>query len=121
MKTLKPEEIYGNRYKDFEELSAHLEEFLEAYYNRVRLHSALGYRSPAEFERDIAAELVSNPSPDAATMKYFTPNEPEKSTSDAPPASQKGKVGRTGKVGPYSETLRNEPVAGKARGIIESS
>jgi len=87
MKTLKQEEIYCNRYKDFEELSAHLEEFLEAYYNRVRLHSALGYRSPAEFERDIAAELVSNPSPDAATMKYFTPNEPEKSTSDAPPAS----------------------------------
>ena len=40
MKTLKQEEIYCNQYRDFEELSGHLEEFIGNYYNRQRLHSA---------------------------------------------------------------------------------
>jgi putative transposase len=51
MKTLKREEIYGNRYDNLEQLRANIEEFIEQYYNRQRLHSALGYRSPEEFER----------------------------------------------------------------------
>jgi putative transposase len=72
MKTLKQEEIYCNRYADFEELSQHLEEFIGAYYNRYRLHSALGYRTPEEFERDAAA-ASSGASQDAATMKFFSP------------------------------------------------
>jgi len=72
MKTLKQEEIYCNQYADFEELSAHLEEFIGAYYNRLRLHSALGYRTPEEFERD-AAGAASSQGLDAATAKYFTP------------------------------------------------
>ncbi len=73
MKTLKQEEIYCNQYQDFDELSAHLEEFLENYYNRLRLHSALGYRTPEEFEQDAAAAAVgSSPTHDAAIMKYFT-------------------------------------------------
>lgn len=50
MKTLKQEEIYCTAYSTFEELVAHLDEFLDTYYNTQRLHSALGYRSPAEFE-----------------------------------------------------------------------
>jgi hypothetical protein len=41
---------YGSR----EELQTHLEEFIEAVYNRVRLHSALGYLSPEEFESEQA-------------------------------------------------------------------
>jgi putative transposase len=55
MKTLKQEEIYCHQYRDFEELSEHLEEFIGTYYNRQRLHSALGYRTPEEFERDNAS------------------------------------------------------------------
>src|ERR1700674_899650 len=51
MKTLKREEIYANKYEDLEHLRANIAEFIEEYYNRQRLHSALGYRSPAEFER----------------------------------------------------------------------
>lgn len=48
MKTLKREEIYANQYRDLEHLRTHIEEFIENYYNRQRLHSALGYRSPEE-------------------------------------------------------------------------
>lgn len=55
MKTLKQEEIYCHQYGDFQELDEHLEEFIGNYYNRLRLHSALGYRTPEEFERDSAA------------------------------------------------------------------
>ena len=48
-----------NQYADFDQLSQHLEEFLGAYYNRLRLHSALGYRTPEEFERDAAVAPAS--------------------------------------------------------------
>jgi putative transposase len=50
IKTLKREEIYANRYENLEQLRVNIEEFIEQYYNRQRLHSALGYRSPEEFE-----------------------------------------------------------------------
>jgi len=73
MKTLKQEEIYCNQYRDFEELSEHLEEFIDHYYNRLRLHSALGYRTPEEFERDAAGAATPGGVQEAATLKYFTP------------------------------------------------
>jgi transposase InsO family protein len=44
MKTLKREEIYANRYEDLEHLRTNIEGFIEQYYNRQRLHSALGHR-----------------------------------------------------------------------------
>jgi putative transposase len=50
MKTLKYEEIHCNQYLTMEELAANIEAFIDQYYNRERLHSALGYRSPEEFE-----------------------------------------------------------------------
>lgn len=50
LKTLKQEEIYCRRYHTLEELRGNLEQFIEHYYNQQRLHSALNYRSPAEFE-----------------------------------------------------------------------
>jgi len=51
MKTLKSEEVYRNEYRDFNEASASIGEFLECVYNQKRLHSALGYLPPAEFEQ----------------------------------------------------------------------
>ena len=57
MKTLKREEIYANEYRDLEHLRSNIEEFIERYYNRQRLHSALGYRSPEEFEQQIEAPV----------------------------------------------------------------
>jgi putative transposase len=50
-KTLKREEIYASRYADLDQLRATIKEFIERYYNSYRLHSALGYRPPEEFER----------------------------------------------------------------------
>ena len=46
MKTLKREEIYANEYQDLDDLRTNIEAFIEQYYNRHRLHSALGYRPP---------------------------------------------------------------------------
>jgi len=50
MKTLKTEEIYSNEYETLEEAQEEIGRFIEVVYNRKRLHSALGYRPPAELE-----------------------------------------------------------------------
>jgi transposase InsO family protein len=50
MKTLKYEEVYRNEYRDFNDAHSSIGEFLERVYNQKRLHSALGYVPPAEFE-----------------------------------------------------------------------
>ena len=60
MKTLKREEIYANNYNDLEHLRANIEEFIEQFYNRLRLHSALGYRPPEEFEQQIERQVRPN-------------------------------------------------------------
>ncbi len=49
-KTLKSEEVYLNDYRSFQDANANLEHFIEAVYNRKRLHSSLGYLPPDEFE-----------------------------------------------------------------------
>ena len=51
MKTLKYEEVYRNEYCDLHEARASISQFLEQTYNEKRLHSALGYVPPAEFEQ----------------------------------------------------------------------
>lgn len=65
IRTLKAEEIEGAAYADLEDLEHHLQEFLDNYYNRKRLHSALGYLSPDQFE-----QVAQPPSPQAATMEF---------------------------------------------------
>ena len=51
MRTLKEEEIDCRQYRTLEELERNVEDFIERFYNQVRLHAALGYRSPVEFEQ----------------------------------------------------------------------
>ena len=48
--TLKREEVYQKDYQTHAEARAALFEYIEAFYNRQRRHSALGYKSPVEFE-----------------------------------------------------------------------
>ena len=69
MKTLKREEIYANTYRDLDHLRTNVTVFIEQYYNRDRLHSALGYHSPDEFERTTSVATMAT----GATMRFFKP------------------------------------------------
>ena len=53
MKTLKYEEVYRQEYRDLADARASIERFVEKVYNAKRLHSALGYGPPIEFERSL--------------------------------------------------------------------
>jgi putative transposase len=66
MKTLKREEIYANEYRDLDNLRVNIAAFIDSYYNRVRLHSALGYKPPEEFERSVAP----GPTSQGATLSF---------------------------------------------------
>jgi len=59
MKTLKYEEVFREDYRDLIEARASIGNFLEQVYNQKRLHSALGYRPPAEFEFALRADQAA--------------------------------------------------------------
>jgi transposase InsO family protein len=79
LKTLKREEIYANEYQDIDDLRSNLEAFIEQYYNRQRLHSALGYRPPEEFEQAVELGAAST----GATMSFFRHEEIFRSDVDS--------------------------------------
>jgi putative transposase len=56
IKTLKYEEVYRTEYRDLADAQASISVFLEKVYNQKRLHSALGYLPPIEFERGLLAQ-----------------------------------------------------------------
>ena len=49
---LKQEEVYRTEYRDLADAYAQIGEFIEVVYNQRRLHSALGYVPPVEFEQN---------------------------------------------------------------------
>ena len=53
MKTLKQEEVDGRAYRDLAEAKASIGTFIDQVYNRQRLHSALDYLAPVEFEAQL--------------------------------------------------------------------
>jgi transposase InsO family protein len=58
MKTLKYEEVYRQEYRDLSEARASLAQFIDRVYNQKRLHSALGYRPPVEFEQSLVRTVA---------------------------------------------------------------
>ena len=87
LNTLKREEIYATNYRDLGHLRRNIEVFIEQYYNRARLHSALGYRPPEEFEQAVGPVHPFT----AATMQLFEPREG---------AESEGRAGRKKTVRP---------------------
>jgi putative transposase len=66
MKTLKYEEVYRQEYRDLPDALRSLCRFIEKVYNENRLHSALGYLPPAEFEESL---VVTNNRKEAASRQ----------------------------------------------------
>ena len=54
MKTLKTEELNARSFKCIQDARTRIEDFIDNIYNKERLHSALGYLSPLEFEAAFA-------------------------------------------------------------------
>ncbi len=99
MKTLKREEIYANDYVDLEHLRRNIEAFIDDYYNRCRLHSALGYQPPEEFEQQLKTATTFA----AATMSFFRHGEDYRNYQ-APSMTRSGT-----KAAPLTHSLDESP------------
>jgi len=73
MKTLKTEEVDGSAYRDLAHARSAVGAFIEQVYNRTRLHSALDYLSPIEFEQAQAGLWTAVPPPTAPTIATAVP------------------------------------------------
>ena len=73
MKTLKQEEVDGRAYRDIRHARTAIGTFIEQVYNRQRLHSALAYRPPAEFEANLSPRWDAVQQPSAAETNPTCP------------------------------------------------
>jgi transposase InsO family protein len=74
MKTLKQEEINGNSYRNLRQARTAIGAFIETVYNRQRLHSALAYRSPDEYEAALGRVAGVTSSPESIDHGGLSPN-----------------------------------------------
>ncbi|MEO5864007.1 MAG: IS3 family transposase, partial [Nitrospiraceae bacterium] len=70
---------YANTYRDLDHLRTNIATFIEQYDNRGRLHSALGYHSPEEFEQAARSATTAT----GATMRFFKPRAQAQAASSA--------------------------------------
>lgn len=73
MKTLKQEEVDASAYRDVHHARRQIARFIEDVYNRQRLHSALDYRPPVEFEADLPSAGAPTLSPPAVVHSEMRP------------------------------------------------
>lgn len=76
MKTLKHEEVDAGDYQNLADARARIGQFIETVYNRQRLHSALDYLSPEEFETDRSELWTASPQPTALWTAIPRPTAP---------------------------------------------
>jgi putative transposase len=83
MKTLKHEQVDGSAYRDVEQARREIGSFIENVYNRQRLHSALGYRPPAEFEASLRSCAALQLGPGRSPRETAAPRQHEPRTARA--------------------------------------
>jgi len=66
MKTLKTEEVEAKTYVDLDDARRQIGDFIDTVYNAKRLHSALGYKPPVEFEAELRRDNRNHPNQDNA-------------------------------------------------------
>jgi putative transposase len=94
MRTLKEEQVDGTLYRDLRHARADIGRFVEQVYNAERLHSALGYRSPVEFEDLHRAELQRR-----AAVSSAAPAAPPPSAERVPGGQKNKKPSATTRIG----------------------
>ncbi len=90
MKTLKAEEVHARQYRSFAEAQQSIGQFIDAFYNRERLHSALGYCSPLEFETLLGTPAIAKRA--SSRVENFVRSKPKQTRGQERKAGSGGRI-----------------------------